>query len=348
MRDNENVLDEGLDKAFDLEGSNTIDVDDTQDVDTGDTNSEETTTNEEDNSLESLMQEFQNKTKEKSNKTDTNVDNSKQNKEQQPNKQPRNNNSQDLLDKDGNVLAKGGAERRLYEENAKLKRERDHFNTNILPVLKQNYTNMQTKLASYDEAFKAMHSSDLTPDDIQTGIELIRNWKKSPEDTIKFLLTQAKSYGINVDNDKTGVDMAAINTMLDQKLQPFIQEREQAIRMQQSKVSARNIYNNFMARYPDAANHKEEIAYLYRKNPNMGLDAIYYQLKNHYYENGYDFSTPLREILKNNSQKPNTTKSFSTPNVNQSIKTQQIRQSVAPVSKSYGDIIRETFKELKK
>lgn len=341
-----NVLDKSLDSAFEEEElDNTIDIND-KEID----NSNETdTTSENEETLETLMQEFQSKTEKKDNKTNNNINNSEQITEQQSNKSKGNNNSKDLIDANGNVIAKAGAERRFYEENIRLKKEKEHFNTRVLPTIKQNYEAMRTKIASYEEAFKAMRADDLDASEISTGIALIRNWKKSPEETIKYLLTQAKSYGINIDNvTNSGVDMAAINQMLDEKLQPFVQERENAYREQQIKQQSRQIYNNFMYKFPDAAKHKKEIAYIMNKNPNMSLDAIYYQLKNHYLENGYDFNVPLEEIINKNNQKTNNVKNFNSPNTNQTINTQQIKTNIASINKSYEDIIKESMKNYKR
>lgn len=330
-----NEIDNELDEAFD----NVIDTND-------DNSGGEFTENEEGNeTLEDLMSEGEQKTEDESNKVDKEINNNQQITKQQSNKQQRNNNSQDLIDENGNVIAKAGAERRFYEENVRLKREREHFNTNVLPRIKQEYDAMVNKINAYNETLKSMQSGDLSTQDITLGMELIRQWKQSPADTIKFLLTQAKSYGINIDNDSNAVNMQAINQMLDQKLQPFIQEREAKQREYTAKQNALNIYNDFMSKYPDAKNHVNEIADLYKRNPNQSLDAIYYQLKNYYLKNNYDFNTPLAEIFKNKTQNKNT---FNGINVNQNVKTARIQTPVAKANASFDSIIREAMKSVKK
>ena len=318
---------------------------DFEDLDTNDEEIEKSFDKEE--TLDSIMQEVQEKSTKKSDKADQEVDTSEQNKKRQPNKQRGNNNSQDLVDEEGNIIAKAGAERRFYEENVKLKRDKEIFNTKVLPTLKQNYNSMLAKVQAYDETFKALRAEDLTHEDIQTGIELIRQWKKSPADTMKFLLTQAKSYGINVEGVTSGIDAAAINQMLDQKLQPFIQEREAKEQERQAQIKAKKTYDNFMAKYPDAINHTEELAYLYKRNPNASLDTLYYQLRSHYAENGYDFNTPLAEILNSRKQKPNNA-SFNSVNINQNTNAANIQPSIASVNKSYDAIIKEVLKNNKK
>lgn len=292
-------------------------------------------------SLDDIMSEKETK---ESNNVDTEINNNEQSEKQQSNKSKGNNNPQDLLDENGNVIAKAGAERRFYEENQRLKRERENFNNKIMPQIKQEYETMVAKVNSYNEVFKSMQMGDLSHEDIGLGMELIRQWKKSPKDTINFLLTQAKSYGINIDENGSS-DMAAINQMLDQKLQPFLQERELRDKQIQARQNAENIYNNFMNRYPDAKNHVDEIAYLYKRNPNQSLDAIYYQLQNYYLRNNYDFNTPLSEIHKQKLQSKNT---FNSMNVNQNLKTTNIQAPIAKANASFDSIIRDAMKSVKK
>lgn len=321
-------------------------VDEDIDENTGENNETSEESTQENDTLEDIMQEVQDTSKQKSDTTDKNINTDEQIKKQ-PNKQRGNNNPQDLVDENGNVIAKAGAERRFYEENVKLKRDKEIFNTKVLPTLKENYNNMLAKVQAYDETFKALRADDLTTDDIQTGLELVRQWKKSPADTLKFLLTQAKSYGINIEGINNGVDTAAINQMLDQKLQPFMQEREQKEQERLIQQKAKRTYDDFMTKYPDAINHTDELAFLYKRNPNMSLDAIYYQLRNHYAENGYDFNTPLAEILNNRKQKPNKT-SFNSVNINQDLNGTKIQPSIASINKSYDAIIKEVLKNNKK
>ena len=84
-----------------------------------------------------------------------------------------------------------------------------------------------------------------------------------------------------------------------------------------------DIQTDFYNRYPDAKIHANELAYLYKKNPNLSLDAVYYQLRNHYLERGYDFNTPLAEIV-NKTQTVDNRSRFNTTNVNQNVKTETI------------------------
>ena len=341
MLDNDDLID-NFDQMFDNETDNSNNSTENETETTVNTGDDNVTTEEENiETLEDLIKDEEGQQKEKIDKNSEDVTNIKQNTEQKP---KGNNNSKDLLDKNGNVIAKAGAERRFYEENIRLKRDRDNFNQNILPRIKQEYDAMANRINAYNETFKSMQIGDLSTEDINLGLELIRQWKKSPKDTINFLLTQAKSYGINIDEDGKS-DMAAINQMLDQKLQPFIQEREKQQRYYENQQKAENIYNNFIAKYPDASIHTDELAYMFKVDPSQSLDSLYYQLKNYYLKNGYDFNTPLAEIKKQKQQQRNT---FNGINVNQNIKTANIQTPIAKANDSFDNIIRSAMKSVKK
>lgn len=334
-------IDSELNNVFDIEDTNNTstdgDLDNGEDIETQGTGEE---------TLEDIMPKTETKKSKEDNLLDK-TNNSSKSEEQSSNRSKRTNNSQDLVDADGNIIAKAGAERRFYEENVKLKQQKADFDNRILPQIKQNYNAMMAKVNAYEETYKAMQASDMTPEDISLGIELVRQWRKSPEETLKFLLTQAKSYGINIEGHTSGIDVAAISQMMDQKLQPFVQERENAIRQQEVLANAQKMQKDFYQRYPDAKIHNKELAFLYRKNPNASLDAVYWQLRNHYAENGYDFNTPLEEIINKTQKVDNKTK-FNTVNVNQSVKTETIKTPIASINKSFDQIIRETLKDHKK
>lgn len=336
-----NDIDAELDAAFGIDDTN----DDVNDVES-DNDEEISKTIEGQETLDDIMSDNEKKKTKEDNLTDK-TSNTIKPSEQSANRSKRTNNPQDLVDANGNVIAKAGAERRFYEENARLKQQKADFDNRILPQIKQNYNAMMAKVAAYEETYKAMQASDMTPEDVNLGIELVRQWRKSPEETLKFLLTQAKSYGINIEGHASAIDAAAISQMMDQKLQPFVQEREEAIRQQEVLANARKIHTEFYQRYPDAKIHNKELAFLYKKNPNASLDAVYWQLRNHYAENGYDFNTPLAEIV-NKSQTDNNKSRFNSVNVNQNVKTETIKTPIASINKSFDQIIRETLKDHKK
>ena len=76
----------------------------------------------------------------------------------------------------------------------------------------------------------------------------------------------------------------------------------------------------------------------------MSLDAVYYMLRNHYSTKGYDFNTPLAEILQKSS---NNKVNMTMPHTNPGNNIENITQKVAPINKSYDAIIKEVLKNAK-
>lgn len=340
MDNEENGIESQLDSAINEE-NDSFGSDNSVTGDNNEENSEGT------ESLDDIMSSISQKTTKTGQQNVDKVGTTTQNTQRTTQQRQRgSNNSGDLVDKDGNIIAKAGAERRFYEQAMRLKQERDVFHSQVLPKLRKNYSELQSRVKSYTAAMEALKANDLSSDDIQTGIELIRQWRKSPADTMKFLLTQAKSYGINIDDGtKSTTDLAAISQMIDEKLRPFNQERENAQRVQQIRQNATSAYKGFINKYPDVRNHTNEIAYLLKSDPSLSLDTAYYVLRNYYSTKGYNFNTPLAEI---NKQKSKNNASFNMPNVNQTNQTANVSGKVASINSSYKDIIKDVLKNVKR
>lgn len=65
-------------------------------------------------------------------------------------------------------------------------------------------------------------------------------------------------------------------------------------------------------------------------------------------QNGYDFNTPLAEILKQKQQTANNNVGFNTRGVNQNINTTTINKPVASINMTYDQIIKEAMKQNRK
>lgn len=257
-------------------------------------------------------------------------------------------NPQDLLDADGNVIARAGAERRFYEEAQRLRRNQQNFQQNVLPQIKEQYSLMENQLNAYKQVVDGFKASDLSPQDIQAGFDFVRQWKKNPQDVVKFLLTNLQSNGINVDIEgmQPSINAESIKQMLDAKLQPFIQEREQRVEAQQREQEVTNEYNNFISKYPDSRVHDKTLAFMIRNDASLTPELAYYKLKNFYLQKGLDFRVPLEELAQQ-KQQPNVQQGIpQAPNVSENVvKNTNGQQQVAGVDVGFKDIIRQTMAE---
>lgn len=285
------------------------------------------------------------KSKKKDNKNDKIVDGTNKTAEQG---QQIGNSPQDLVDKDGNVIAKAGAERRIFEENQRMRKEMQQFHTQVLPTIRQQYQAMENELANYKGVIEGLKAQDLSPQDIQSGLDFARQWKKDPKNVVKFLLTTLQTNGIDIDIEgmNSSVQASAIKQMIDEKFRPFLEERENANRIAQQEQEVENEYNNFVQKYPDATIHDKTLAFMIRKNPELSPELAYYQLKNYYLQKGLDFKIPL-EVYAQKNQQP-TTPAQGIPQtrvVNDQVAVNKVQQRVARSSDSFKDIIKGSMEE---
>lgn len=288
-----------------------------------------------DEDLQNLFAEKQAKQNSGQDNTVNQADRTQQ-RQQQPNSR-----SQDIVDANGNIIARGGAERRFYEENQRMKQEMANFNNNVLPQIQQQYHAMETELSQYKGVVEGLKAQDLSPQDIQSGLDFVRNWKQDPTNVVKFLLTTLQASGINVDIEglQLSSQTAAIKQMIDDKFAPFIQEREEAQRIMQEEAEVENDYNNFISQYPDSIVHDKALAFMIRKDPSLTPEVAYLRLKNYYLRNNLDFTKSLEEISLQNKQQPNTGMP-QTPRISDNIATNKRHQRIANVHTSINDIIK--------
>ena len=249
---------------------------------------------------------------------------------------------QDLVDRQGNVIAKGGKERRFYET---AQRERQRAET-----LEQELWTLRAKVEAFEGTANLPNQYNLSPEELTTGAQLMSAFKDNPVETIKYLLTEAQSAGHNIDNVGQGTDVAALSRMLDEKLGPITSERQEQLELAQRNEQATQVYNQFMSQYPDAAVHQDVLAQLLEKDTSLSPEAAYFKLKNFYLEKGLDWNTPLdvhEQNIANEQQKAKETEntqsslpSGSTPADNVTDASQ-----IASVDTDMEDIIKSSMRE---
>ncbi len=192
---------------------------------------------------------------------------------------------QDLVDGQGNLVAKGGKERRFYET---AQRERQRADT-----LEREINTLRTKVDAFEGTANLPNQYNLSPEELTTGAQLISAFKDNPVETIKYLLTEAQTAGHNIEGVGQGTDVAALSRMLDEKLGPITSERQEQLEYAQRQEQATQVYNQFMSHYPDAAVHQDVLAQLLEKDSTLSPEAAYFKLKSFYLEKGLDWNTPL-------------------------------------------------------
>ena len=252
----------------------------------------------------------------------------------------KNSGPQDLVGRDGNVIASGGRERRFYEAAQRGKQQVDTLTTQL--------TEATNRLKAFEDAGSIGNQYDLTPDEVTTGAQLIASYKNDPVETIKYLLTQAQASGHNIDDVGT-TDMSAMKQMLDTAMKPFTDQRQAELDTQENNDRAYQVYSNFITKYPDAAAHEDTIARLLNEDNSLSPEAAYFKLQSYYATKGLDWTKSLAVLQQEQADRQanglqNTQQQLPDGNnVDPSRATDTAE--VADVSTSTDDIIRQAMVE---
>jgi hypothetical protein len=248
---------------------------------------------------------------------------------------------EDLKDAQGNVIAQGGRERRFYEVAHREKARAEGLSREL-----------ETSKAQIDAINKAGNVGTqfgLTPDEVTTGAQLMQAWKKDPANTVQYMLTQAQSLGHNMENVAGGgVNMEAVQQMLNTTLAPLLGERQERVDTQQARDEAVKQYNAFNTQYPDAAIHDNSLSQIIKQDPSLSLDAAYFKLRSFFSERGLDFSKSLEALqqeyvaAKGNGANNTQPQPPDGGSVNPNDATNTAR--VADVNETFDDIIKGAIK----
>jgi len=200
-------------------------------------------------------------------------------------KPPQGANPGDLVDpQTGEILARAGGERRVYERAERRVRN----------AVKAQLDSLNAQV----ETFKQSTNYDrygISPQEASVGLQLISAWKKNPVETLKYLLTEAKAMGHNIDDLGGGgaIDAAAIKRMVDQAVEPLVNDRKASQAEQEARNKVDTEFRAFATKYPDYKPHEADIAKLLRENDDISPEVAYLQLQAFALRNSLDWSKPL-------------------------------------------------------
>jgi hypothetical protein len=195
-----------------------------------------------------------------------------------------------IVDEHGVILAAAGKARRTYEENGRLKE------TNRTLAEKAASTELQLREVNYLNGVPAKFG--LSNDEVATALDYAGRMKRGDLlGVAKDILAQIAAAGHNV-SDLLGkdvgdsIDMKAVTALLDRRLGPITQQREQQTQDNESMVAARAAYNDFLENNENADVHEDAIARL-AKTDGISPQAAYNRLYKFAVDNGLDFNEPL-------------------------------------------------------
>ena len=245
---------------------------------------------------------------------------------------------QDLVGRDGQVVAKGGAERRHYEAAQREKHRAD--------TAQQENSKLTTQLKAINDAGTVGTQYNLTPEEVTTGAQMISAWKDDPVNTLKYMLTQAAALGHNVEGlQQGGTDMSAVKQMITDSLAPLMEGKQLEKDTQENEVRAREVYTDFISRHQDASVHEDTLAQLLQKDQNLNVESAYYKLQAFYANNGYDWTKSLATLQQEYEAKAPQNTQVPQPPDGGGVSNTQVTDSanVASVNESTSDIIKQAI-----
>jgi hypothetical protein len=263
--------------------------------------------------------------------------------EQKPAARPQAARNGDLIGPNGEVLARGGAERRYYETAQRATRE--------LNTVKGRLTAVEAELNGYKAAATLPTQLGLGPAEVTTAMQFMSHWKQNPVEAAKKMLAELTAAGYNIDELKGGVDVSAIKKMIEDNIAPFKQDREAQTREQQIAQEVQREIEDTFAEFPWAAQQQRELDAVLQQFPGAPLREVVLRVEAWAYRNGYDVNQPLTPQVLARQQNGGSQQAAPPNNARGPARTGAApnstprRNVAADTSRSNRDIVREVMRE---
>lgn len=256
--------------------------------------------------------------------------------------------------KSGQIIARAGSERRLYEKSNRLQRQ--------IEPLQKELENYKTFVDQGRNLANEIKKHGFKPDELQEYFDTVILYKTNPLEAAKRIVANVASMGYNISDIVGGsvgdaVDMAAIKRMIESNLAPINQQREQEQTQQVNRQELERKLQDFYDQHEYSDVQANVIDNMLGANKSLTPSQAYYELKSFCDRNGFDMSIPLapqvqerRASAQNQqeqpAQQPRTRRSIpsrsATPaqEVNRGIEEKEM----ANANSSWDDIIRSTLR----
>lgn len=211
-------------------------------------------------------------------------------------------NTRDLVDPiTGRVVAKGGIERRVYEEGQRHSRENNQ--------LKSQLANASRQLAGINEVTQEAVRLNVAPQDQLVAIKMMSEFLRDPVRTLETLVAEVKSKGYPIpfleQGVSPGMDMAAIQRMIESKMAPLTQQQQAARVQEEHKARAEADINSFLEDNQEANSNLDVLAEMLQAQPGLSLHNAYTKMIRWAHENQLDWTQPLKQQIAAVRQQPN-------------------------------------------
>lgn len=208
----------------------------------------------------------------------------------------------DLVDPvTGKVVAQGGIERRVYEEGQR------HARDNA--ALQQRVGQLQGFVNSVNEVTREAARLNVSPQDQMIAMKVMADFLRDPVRTVQYLVEEVKAKGYPIpflaEGVSQGMDMNAIARMIDAKMAPITQQRQQTEQQQQVRARAEQELNTFLGENADAEQNLDVLGEMLQAQPTLTIHTAYTKMIRWAHEQGLDWTQPLKaQIAARQSQQP--------------------------------------------
>lgn len=204
----------------------------------------------------------------------------------------------------GQIIAKAGTERRLFEKTQRLGAALDDKSNRLAKYEQED--------KSFDNLRGKIKSHGLSVDEFAEGINMVIAFKSDPIGTAKKVLESVLAMGHNV-TDILGADagnaieMSAVSKMLDERLKPLLQPLDQKRVSDEATEKAQKAWEKFCDENEYADVHEVTLDRMLGSNPDLTPQKAYNALRKFAFDRNLDFSIPLGpQIERLQSAKKNT------------------------------------------
>jgi hypothetical protein len=177
----------------------------------------------------------------------------------------------DLVDPaTGQVVAKGGIERRIFDKATRAEQQANAFKSQLQTA--------NTQLETLRSVNSVANQLKLPPEQQVMAMRVMSDFMKDPVTTIEYLIGEVKAKGYQIPSlNGAGqqTDMAAFQRMLDERLAPMMQERQQQEAARQAQTRAKETLDNFLGQEPDARANLDILANMIEQDQSLSLESAY-------------------------------------------------------------------------
>lgn len=223
---------------------------------------------------------------------------------------PARNNFEDksgnLYDARGTLIAKAGAERRMFERMSSFQEAMQHKDTYITSLENDNkqLKEQPAKESALDQAVKQLKFND---DEVVNGLRFTNLWKSNPLNAVAHVLAEARKLGYNdqqitqaVQSYNPNSDPAMIQSVVNEALRPVVDRIDGMNRRSEPNGddSLRAEITRVFARYPGTHQHQDALTSMMRNDPKLPLEDAVKGLMAFAQKHGLDYSQPLRPQIE--------------------------------------------------